>query len=165
VLWNQIVTDHGQMLYRAAYFVLRDNGDAEDVVQDVLVEAYRKHQANGTVPEVALLRRMATLRAIDRLRQRRRLEPIEASSISDLTTAPDRATEREEQADRLRRLIAQLPPRQSKCFVLRHIEGMTHREVAEALGISVSAVSTATYKARSKLRVAMSEYTGSEKPS
>jgi RNA polymerase sigma-70 factor (ECF subfamily) len=134
-------------------------------VQDVLVEAYRKHGANGTVPEGALLRRMATLRAIDRLRQRRRLEPIEESSLSDLATAPDQATEREEQADRLRQMISRLPPRQAKCFVLRHVEGMHHREIAEALCISVSAVSTAAHKARAKLRVAMSVYTRSEKPS
>jgi hypothetical protein len=40
VLWNQIVTDHGEMLYRAAYRILHDHGAAEDVVQDVLLEAF-----------------------------------------------------------------------------------------------------------------------------
>ena len=165
MLWNQIVTDYSQMLYRAAYRILHDHGDAEDAVQDVLLEAYRKHQAVGTVPAGGLLRRMAMLRAIDRLRRRRRPGPIEDSSIADFGEAPDRAIQRQEQTNRLRQAIVRLPQRQAECFLLRHIEGMTYKEIAVALGMNSSAVSTALHKARANLRTAMSLHTRSEKRS
>ena len=68
--WTQIVNDFGEIIYRAAYRILSNPSDAEDVAQDVLVEAYRKYQDTSKLPDVGLLRRMATLRAIDHLRRR-----------------------------------------------------------------------------------------------
>lgn len=154
VPWNRIVTEHGAMLYRAAYRVLHDCGDAEDVTQEVLLEAYRKHQRSGIVPEAALLRRMATLRAIDQLRRRMHAERLNDVVCGDCTQFPDHVVERGEQADRLRKEIGRLPQREAKCFLLRYVEGMTNQEIAAVLGTNSSAVSTAIYKARTKLAVA-----------
>jgi RNA polymerase sigma-70 factor (ECF subfamily) len=162
VRWNRIVIDHGEMLYRAAYRILHDNGDAEDVVQDVLLEAYRKHQENGAVPVGGLLRRMVTFRAIDRLRRRRRAEPIEDATIAGFGEAPDRAIQREEQVDLLRHAIGRLPQREAECFLLRYVEGMSNEEIAKTLGTNSSVISTALHRARAKLREAMNSRTGSE---
>ncbi len=151
------------MLYRAAYCILRDTGDAEDVVQDVLLEAYQKHQGNGAVPAGGLLRRMATFRAIDQLRRRRRSEPIENVTIAKSGESPDRAIQQEEQVDRLRQAIGRLPKREAECFLLRYVEGMSNQEIAEALGTNASGVSTALHKARTKLRKMLSLCAKTEK--
>ena len=87
VSWDQIVAEHGATLYRAAFRVLHHCGDAEDVTQEVLMEAYRKQQVSGTPPGAALLRRMATLRAIiniggDRVPDSSTMKHVEAALIS-----------------------------------------------------------------------------------
>lgn len=162
VLWNQIVCEHGPMLYRAAYCILHDEGEAEDVVQDVLLEAYRNHQENGKVPPGGLLRRMATFRAIDRLRRRKRGQPINDVTMVRFGETPDRMIQDMEQAERLRQAISRLPQRQAECFVLRYVEGLSCADIAETLGMSSSSVSTALHKARMKLRTSMSVSTRPE---
>ena len=79
MLWNDIVNEYGPMLYRAAYCILGNAGDAEDAVQDVLLAAYCKHQRNGTFPSGHLLRRMVSFHAIDLLRRRKPARSIQTS--------------------------------------------------------------------------------------
>jgi RNA polymerase sigma-70 factor (ECF subfamily) len=150
------------MLYRAAYRVLHDDGDAEDVVQDVLLEAFRKHHHNGAIPAGGLLRRMVTLRSIDRLRRRRAARRIDDLTIAGAGEAPDQVLQEMEQVDRLREAIGRLPQREAACFLLRHAEGMSYSEIAETLGTSSSAVSTAIHKAKTKLRKSISIHLRSE---
>ncbi len=159
VLWNQIVVDHGEMIFRAAYRVLHDHGDAEDVTQEVLMEAFRKHQSLGTVPEPALLSRMATLRAIDRLRRRRSVLSLDGVLVPDENQSPQLLDERLEQMSRLQQALANLPRREAECFLLRYIEGASNREIAQMLNTTESAISTALHKARTKLRQAMELHT------
>jgi RNA polymerase sigma-70 factor, ECF subfamily len=164
VPWNQIIAEHGPMLYRAAYCILHDDGEAEDVVQDVLLEAYRTHAKQATVPAAGLLRRMVTCRAIDRLRRRRRAQPIDNVPVVQFRDIPDRVIQEMEQADHLRQALSRLPSRQAECFLLRYMEGMSCEEIAESLGVSSSSVTTALYKARTRLRALMSAYTRPECP-
>lgn len=74
--WNRIVEEYGEAILRASYRVVGNIVDAEDVAQDVLLEAFQKYQSTGQLPEIALLSRMATLRAIDHLRKKRPMVEI-----------------------------------------------------------------------------------------
>lgn len=150
VPWNQIVADYGELIYRAAYRVVRHDGDAEDVTQEVLLEAYRKFQRGGGIPEPGLLRRMATVRAIDRLRRRKETKPLDDQLAKNSVVAS--AFEQEEIGNQIRRAIGRLPQRDAECFVLRYVEGMSNPEIALALQISPTAVTTALHRARVKLR-------------
>jgi RNA polymerase sigma factor (sigma-70 family) len=143
VNWNQTVHQHGEMLLRVAYRLLHDSADAEDVAQEVLLEAFRKQQATGAAPHPALLRRMATLRAVDRLRRRKPLETLEEHACAGRGVLPDEAAERAEQAAQIRLEISRLPPREAECFVLRYVEGLSNSEIVELIGASPSTVSTA----------------------
>ena len=146
--WQDIVDQNGEAIFRVAYRVLRNLHDAEDVSQEVLLEAY----VMDNLPEVGLLKRMTAFRAIDRLRQRKTAicfdELVHLPKQHDLTDLSVIA----EQAELLRMAIARLPQRQARCFWLRYVEGMANREIAESLSISASAVSTALSKARHSLR-------------
>lgn len=150
--WTRLVAKHGEALFRAAYRVLGDRGDGQDVTQEVLLEAYRGYRATGRFPDQALLRRMATLRAVDALRRRKRSEPIHGSDWAGGHADGLAVLEASEAAERLRRALGSLPGREAECFVLRYVEGMRNREIASSLNMTRSAVSTALHRARHHLR-------------
>ncbi len=158
--WEEIVSEHGERLFRAAYRVLHDASDAEDVTQDVMLEAFRISQRQGSIPDAPLLRRMATLRAIDRLRRRHQAEPLDEQDLSATSPLPVQQAEVDEQMRRLQNALAGLSDQECRCFVLRYFEGLTNKQIAEDLDVDPGAVSTALYKARNKLRDAL----GSESP-
>lgn len=151
--WIEIVDAHGETILNVAYRLLRNMHDAEDVAQQVLLEAV----AMESLPEIGLLKRMAAFRSIDRLRQRNDAICFDETSHAPLTGDAVQAFEAQEQADLLRTAIARLPERQAQCFWLRHVEGLSNREIARCQSISESAVSTALNKARRALRNAVSK--------
>ena len=69
--WNRIVDRHGKRVFRIALRILGSVHDAEDVSQEVFVEAYRLQKARSVQSWTGLLVRLATRRAIDRLRRTR----------------------------------------------------------------------------------------------
>jgi RNA polymerase sigma-70 factor (ECF subfamily) len=156
VPWNQIVAEHGEVLLRIAFRVLRNAHDAEDVTQEVLLEAHQMSQ----VPDPGLLRRMATLRAIDRLRRRVNSQELDVGICDHRCRSPDQLNEQAELAQLLQTAIARLPEHQAQCFWLRYVDGLTNSEIANAIGTSATAVSTALHKARKTLRGACETITG-----
>ena len=134
-----------------SYRVVGNIVDAEDVAQDVLLEAFQKYQSTGQLPEIALLSRMATLRAIDHLRKKR---PTISFLESDLTSDSRVVKEivHAEMVVQLQSAIASLPKREGECFWLRYGEELSNEEISALLKISTTAVSTAIHKARKTLQ-------------
>lgn len=149
--WQQLVSNHSKQLFRAAYRILHDAAEAEDITQEVLLEAYRHSQKSDQLPEIGLLSHMATIRAIDQLRRRKTPSPLDVNQ-HPVETPLSSSIEVDEQIAIMQAAIAALPDRQARCFALRHIEGMSNARIATYLEISESAVSTALYKARNNLR-------------
>src|SRR3954447_6381089 len=75
--WDRIVREHGPLVFGTAWRILGHAADAEDVVQDVFLQVHRLEQVRPVRCWVALLRRLATCRALDRLRQRRATVPLD----------------------------------------------------------------------------------------
>ena len=150
-------------------FVLRYTGrpeDAEEVVQDALIGAYRAlatyepERVRGLALR-AWLYRIALNTARNRARRRRPVSvPLDA--FGDDRGAPEpAATDRErpeavieaaESADDLRRLLAALPARYRAAVVLRHLEGIGYDEVAEILGRPVGTVKSDVHRGMRQLR-------------
>ena len=150
--WRSIIDEHGEAVFRVAYRVLRSVQDAEDVSQEVLMEAFRMPQ----LPDASLLRRMAAFRAIDRLRQRVATVQLDDDFRRPETQPIEKALEDEERAAQIRIAISRLPRRQSRCFWLRYVDGLSNQAIAQVEAISESAVSTALNKARHSLRRTLS---------
>ena len=146
--WAQIVEQHGETILRVAYRILRNLHDAEDVAQEVLVEAYSKEK----VPAIALLKRMTAFRSIDRLRRRTGAVRLDELSHSPHERPKECQVEIDEQANVLRNAIGRLPEKQAQCFWLRYVDGLSNLEISKALSMSESAVSTSLFRARSNLR-------------
>ena len=149
--WNALVLEHSRMVFAVAYRILGSVHDAEDAAQEAFGEAYALDRTQKVRSYEAVLRRLATFRALDRLRRRRAHVPL-SDHPSDRGNPSHDAIARE-LADRLRSAIGELPDQQAAVFTLAFFDGSSRDEIAASLGISPAAVSTALFKARKKLQV------------
>src|SRR5262249_18561880 len=149
--WDRIVREQGPRVYAAAWRILGHAGDAEDVVQDVFLEVHRLWTSRPVRYWPALLHRLATCRALDRLRQRKTFAPLDGCTLLSPDSGPEGEAVARELARRLREAVAGLPDREAAVFCLRYFEDHSYHAIAQTLGITHGAVATALHKARGKL--------------
>src|SRR5688572_26916564 len=110
------------MAFKTAWRILGHVQDAEDATQAALLDALRLHRDGGVDNWGGMLRRLATRRALDRLRQRRRRRSLEAAIAEDFPSPagerPEHFAAARELAERLRVVLAELPDRQAEAFAL-----------------------------------------------
>jgi RNA polymerase sigma-70 factor (ECF subfamily) len=156
---------HSRALYSLILRILGDEGEAEDVLQEVFVQAFRQagryDASRGAV--AAWLLMMARSRAIDRLRTRRtRVEGRtgEVQVLNDLPDAqPDAASViiGEEQTRLVRHALAELPLVQRVAIELAYYEGLSHTEIAERLEQPLGTIKTRIRLGLLKLRDELAE--------
>ena len=135
---------------------LRDAGEVEDAVQDVLLTVHAiRHTYDPARPFAPWLTAIANRRIIDRLRRRMRsnviLTPL--SSQHETFSAPDANLDSVgSDVTALRGAIENLPAGQRQAIELLKLEEMSLREAAAASGMSVAALKVATHRAMSSLR-------------
>jgi|SRR5207248_4374241 len=153
--WERIVREHGGMVFGTAWRVLGHAADCEDVVQEVFLEAHRLQQSQPVRNWPGLLRKLATYRALDRLRQRKEWQSLDGVAMTT-EEGPEAAAMRKELADRLRQVLPQLPQREGMVFCLRYFEDLSYQQIGEIVDSSPGAVATALHKARAKLETLLS---------
>jgi RNA polymerase sigma-70 factor (ECF subfamily) len=161
--WESIVRKHGPTAFDAAWRILGHVADTEEAVQDALLDAFRLHQDQAITNWGGLLRHLASRRALDRLRKRKRMKPLTEDPPSSCDVQPANAAIEHELAEQLRATLAQLPNRQASVFSLRHFAGMTNTQIAGVLQISTNAVGVALHKARGKLEKVLEDKELSER--
>lgn len=149
--WNRLV-QHGPLVFGTAWRILGQAADAEDVVQEVFLEAHQLQRESSDDGWGGLLYRMATFRALDRLRQRKATVPLEQAESSRADAGPEAEAIGHELAERLRQAITMLSDREAGVFCLRYFEHLSNTEIGGTLGISDGAVRVALHKARAKLQ-------------
>lgn len=170
VLFEALMRRYNQRLFRVARSILRDESEAEDVMQQAYVNAY-SHLAQfaGRAKFSTWLTRIAVHEALARARRRARVKGIDSMTDEneDQSVVPrDERPDPEKQAHTadLRRLLESaidgLPERYRSVFVLREGEGLGTPEVAECLEISEEAVRTRLHRAKALLRRHLYETTG-----
>jgi RNA polymerase sigma-70 factor, ECF subfamily len=155
--WNDIVNRHGHVVWQTAWRMLGNHADALDCYQAVFMDAVQvaRREAVGNWP--ALLRRLATARALDllrgRYRQAERVQPLaDPPSVVSGEPGPREIAEVTDLLERLRVELAALPDRQAEVFGLVALEGMTYQEVATRMNLSTSAVGMLLSRARERVR-------------
>lgn len=138
--------------------VLGDRAEAEDVAQEAMMRLWRAApdwRAGGAKVSTWLYRVTANL-AVDRLRRAGRAVGLDETDepADDVPVADDRLIRADRMAA-LDRALATLPERQRQAVVLRHIEGVSNPEIAEALEISVEAVESLTARGKRALAKAL----------
>jgi len=154
--WNGIAAEHGRMVIQTAMRVLGNAADAEDVAQEVFLEAIAGKPAAAVRNWGAYLRRLAVFRALDRRRRVRQELPHTLESLATLASSPFDDAVRRELAEHLRSAIAALPEREGAVFALRYFDHLSNPEIAEVLGVSTGAVAAAIHKVRAKLDAVLS---------
>ena len=160
---------HNERIYRAARAILRDDSEAEDVMQQAYVNAYSHlRQFDGRSKFSTWLTRIAIHEALSRVRRRGRYTNIDPDSPSTaqlaapMTSTPD--PERQALARELGVLIEsaidRLPDGAREVFVLRQVEGMSTEEVATILDVSEVVIKTRLLRARATLRRDLYKHAG-----
>lgn len=144
------------MAFDTAWRLLGNACDAEDVVQDALLDAFQLHTQRAVGNWGGLLRRLTVCRAIDRLRTRKCAAALSVEPAAAESDRPEAVAIERELAEQLRCAIAKLPDREAAVFSLRYLGEMTNTEIAHTLEISNGAVGVAILKARAKLKEVLS---------
>lgn len=160
--WDCIVERHAERVFRIAFRILGAVHDAEDVCQEVFVEAFELQRRGPIQTWAGLMVRLTTLRAIDRLRARRRPAEI-LDHDQESRDRPEHELIAAELAEWLRSEVQLLPDQQSAVFSLIYFEQLSRNEVAATLEISPDAVSTTLYKARQRLMSQLAVFQGDRK--
>jgi RNA polymerase sigma-70 factor, ECF subfamily len=152
---GELYRKHHEMILRTAYRITRNMGDAEDVLHSVFIKLMQKEiKFEEGVNPGPYLHRTAVNAAIDMLRRRQRIVPLEAVSPSRETTqeSPFGFVSRTELGNRLRAALATLPDRLAEVFVLRFVEGYSNQEIGRLLGIHWGTVAVTIHRARHRLQ-------------
>jgi RNA polymerase sigma-70 factor (ECF subfamily) len=158
---------HRPALLRHCYRMLGSFADAEDIVQDVLLSAWKARDSySGAVPVEHWLMRIATNACLSELARRKRralpqlereparsFDHIEQLEAADwLMPAPDDQLgvleARESVALAFLALLQRLPPRQRAVLLMKDVVGWSAEEIADALAMTVSSVNSALHRAR-----------------
>ena len=172
-LFEVLMRRHNERIYRAARAIVRNDREAEDVMQQAYVNAYvHLRQFDGRASFATWLTRIAINEALARVRRSHRYEPLEPAfepapegrmnptSIPD----PERQAMTRELAGILEVAIDGLPDRVREVFVLREVQGLDTAETAQSLGISADAVKTRLSRAKAALRRELSDRAGMAAP-
>jgi RNA polymerase sigma-70 factor (ECF subfamily) len=141
------------MLTRVARSLAGSTAEADDAVQETFVRLWEQRQRIDPSRSVrALLITAVRNRIQNQLRDtRRRNELLTQRPVDDAATTDD-TSESASLADRIRSLMAQLPERQRTALALTRFDGLSHAEVAEAMGCSMRTVNNHIVRGLSTLR-------------
>ena len=152
--FESLYRTHAKRIYSLAYRFAGNAADAEELLQDIFLQAYRKRGSfRGEAALSTWLYRLAVNRCLDHLRSRTTRQEAMTGSLASETPVPTRTSAAGPIARLdLERAIAQLPDGYRAAFVLHDVEGYEHREVAALLGIAVGTSKSQVHKARLRLR-------------
>ena len=141
-------------LYGAAYRLTGNPADAEDLVQETLLRAYRRFHlfAPGSNLKAWLLTILQNLRT-DLLRKKGRTPPL--SELPEEGPAVEATQDQGLDAADVERLLAQVPDPFRAALVLRDIEELSYEEIARALKVPIGTVMSRIHRGRTLLRTAL----------
>ncbi|MFH0872767.1 MAG: sigma-70 family RNA polymerase sigma factor [bacterium] len=170
--FSELVSRHSARIYSLLYRLLKNRGDAEDLLQQTFLSAFENL---GRFREEASFRtwvtRIATNFALMKFRKEKKNQTVSLDvpknftedgiplpmEIADWSVNPVETLERKELVEILEAAIARLPQIYRTVFLLRDLEGLSNKEVAEMMELSVSAVKSRLMRARLFLRTILSD--------
>jgi RNA polymerase sigma-70 factor (ECF subfamily) len=172
-LFEIVMRRHNQRLYRVARAILRNDGEAEDVMQDAYVRAY-EHLAQfaGRAKFSTWLTRIAVHEALARQQRGNRYQELEPMSerngdpMNGLVSSepnPEQQASNSEIRKLLEEAVEKLPDAYRTIFMLRDVEEMSTTDAAEVLEISEENVKVRLHRARALLRKDLYHRVGTER--
>lgn len=151
-----IVERYMKQAYNIAYSFMKNHDDAEDIAQDALVRAYRSlNSFRGDSEFSTWLYRIILNLSLTRLKQKKTKATCELSQIEPNNNLSDDNPNYFSQIDismHIEKALQQLPTLQRAVVILRHLEGLTTRQVSSILHCSEGTVKTHLFRGLKKLR-------------
>lgn len=171
--FRTLMQRYNQRLYRVARGILRNDGEAEDAVQEAYVRAF-SHLADfrGESSLATWLTRIVMNEALGRLRSQRRMMERDGSALNvseaeiiqfplaAKTDDPERSLAQREILNLVQKITDELPDVYRIVFMTRVIEGMSVEDTAELLGIPPETVKTRLHRARRLVREQLDKQIG-----
>jgi RNA polymerase sigma-70 factor, ECF subfamily len=166
---RHVMTSNNQRLFRTAWSILRDKGEAEEALQAAYLAAFGNMGSfEGRSSLSTWLTRIVINEALGRRRaEQRRRRHLEGEGVAVLDSyrenlmrgseaeAPDVTLAREQIRRLLEKAVAELPDTFRTVFVLREIEGLSSEEAGAILDVPVQTVKTRLFRARRRLKQAL----------
>jgi RNA polymerase sigma-70 factor (ECF subfamily) len=163
---EQIFREHHALVFRAAYRITGNPGDAEDVMQTVFLRMLKRDAGAEAVGNMAsFLHRSAVNAALDLVRSRQNIRNIPLDELEPVLAEPasrnpERALHSGEIRDWLRGALARLNPRIAQMFALRFFEGKDNPEIARLLNTTPGTVAVTLSRTRDRLQKEYQAYMG-----
>jgi len=165
--FQALVEKHSRNVFRLAFRMTGSEEDAEDVVQETFLKAYRSLQRFAGQAEFSTwIHRIAANCAVDLLRRRvprqadLRTDEGEEVELAAGGAGPERMALSAEVQDRVARSLERLTAMERAAFVLRHFEGRPIAEISRTLGVRTGAAKNCVFRAVAKLRQDLSPLVG-----
>ena len=166
-LYEVLMRRYNERIYRAARSIVRDEDEAEDVMQQAYVNAYvHLRQFDGRAKFSTWLTKIAIHEALNRARKQGRYDAVDFNEEENqaVERQPSNNPEHEAFAGELRTLleasIDELPDGLREVFMLREVDGLNTAETADCLGVSEDVVKTRLSRSRAALRNQLAERAG-----
>ncbi len=153
-VFGELVREHKRAVFAVAYAKLRNMHDAEDVMQEVFVEAYRNfHKIRNPGKIRAWLRKAAVYRCKDHVRKAVRRENRERAFADSAANNPTVGAKAEDdRRDVVLQAIDSLPEKYRVVVMLKHFGRLSYSEISDTLGISKPSIGNRLQAARKKLK-------------
>jgi RNA polymerase sigma-70 factor, ECF subfamily len=177
-LFHELIRPYERMVYLSILTMLRNEQEAEDAAQEVMINAFRHLKSfRGDAKFSTWLVTIAMNEGRQRLRKAKvaQLESLDEEKeeregdftpavLTDWREIPSVALEKKEMRQKLREAVEQLPPIYREVLVLRDLEEMNQEETASALGINVTLVKVRLHRARMMLQKMLAPYLSTTAP-
>ncbi len=167
--FQQLVERHSQQVYNLALKMLGDPAQAEDILQETFISAYRAiDRFKGRAQVSTWLYRIAYNAVLMRLRKQKRvpdvrsldseLDPEMLPGERGCNIAPERCILRAELVQKMDEALSLLSEKLRVVFLLRDVQGLSTAQTAEVLDLSETAVKSRLHRARLALRLQLAPY-------
>jgi RNA polymerase sigma-70 factor, ECF subfamily len=157
--WPEVLQQYGGIVWKTVRRLINDDADASDCFQETFVAAIEFSRKQPVQNWPGLLKRLATIRALDHLRKRFRsaaqpLIPEELAELVSSATLPPSVAEEHELFDKLRSALSAMPSDQAQACCLRYLESMSYEQIAAELGVTINHVGVLLHRAKLQIELA-----------
>jgi RNA polymerase sigma-70 factor, ECF subfamily len=152
--FRTLVERHSRSVFRLAYRMTGNESDAEDMVQETFLRAYKQlNRYESRSSFSTWLYRITANCSIDLIRSKRVRHPVEVpETLEAAGPMPDRLLYSGQVQERVTEAMKELTQQERTAFVLRHYEGLSIDEISAAIGIGENAAKHSIFRAVQKLR-------------
>ncbi|NEX12430.1 MAG: RNA polymerase subunit sigma-24 [Prosthecochloris sp.] len=175
--FSALVAEYQNMIINTCYRFVLNKEDAEDIAQEVFIEAYRSLERFRNESKLSTwLYRIAVTKSLDHLRKKKRKkrfsslkrmigqeDPIQEIALPDNDTPSDLFLE-QERVKVLQDALDSLPDNQKTAFLLSKNDGYSNQEIADIMQTSVSAIESLIHRAKKNLQKKLEKHYSAAKP-